>query len=55
MTHLDTLRSARDIAWGRYKSTVITGGTPEQRRWACDQAVRADDRVAELERLTVRP
>jgi hypothetical protein len=33
-------------AWARYESTVRTGGTPEQRRYACDAAVEADRRLA---------
>jgi hypothetical protein len=36
------LRSEADAAWDRYRSTCFTGGTAEQRRWSCDQAVKLE-------------
>jgi hypothetical protein len=41
-----------DAAWMRYASTVRMGGTPQQRRWAFDAALKAYYRV---ERLSRRP
>lgn len=37
-------------AWEKYESTVRTGGTPQQRRFACDVAVRADEKLAAFDR-----
>lgn len=36
------LRKAADARWSAYKSTCCMGDTAEQRRWACDQAVKAE-------------
>jgi hypothetical protein len=40
-------RAAR--AWERYVSSVRCGGTPEQRRFAAEQAFAADEKLAALE------
>jgi hypothetical protein len=39
-------------AWQRYGSTVCMGGTPQQRAWAFSHALRAEQRVADLARIT---
>ena len=39
------LRKAADAAWARYQSSVVLGGTPAQRRWAFEAAVKAEDAV----------
>lgn len=33
---------AAQAAWANYVSTVVLGGTPDQRRWAFDAAMRAE-------------
>jgi hypothetical protein len=40
------LEAKAAAAWARYESTVRTGGTAEQRRYACDAAVEADRKLA---------
>ena len=48
------LASKAIAAWGRYASAVRTGGTPEQRRFAFDVAVKAEEKLAEHDlRVTV--
>lgn len=46
------LRLASEAAWNRYASTVLCGGTPEQRQWAFDRALDAQDKLAVHERHT---
>lgn len=41
----ERLESEAKAAWDRYGSTVRMGGTPEQRRWALDQALAAEGRL----------
>lgn len=36
------ISKAADAAWERYRSCVQTGGTPAQRQWAFDAAMRAE-------------
>ena len=43
------LAKAAGAAWERYRSTVLMGGTPEQRRWAFDVALKAEGKLAEME------
>lgn len=43
------LRNEADAAWETYTSTCVTGGTAEQRQWACDSAVRAEMRASKAE------
>ena len=45
---LEQAELVADTAWDRYVSTCHTAGTAEQRRWAFDQAVNADQRAADL-------
>ncbi len=40
------LTNTAAAAWDRYASTVYMGGTPEERQWALDLAVKADDLLA---------
>lgn len=42
-------RRYAEAAWGRYESAVRMGGTPEERAFAFDQALRAEERAASLE------
>lgn len=45
------LAKTADTAWAAYASTVRTGGTPDQRRWAFDRANRAEDALAQHDRI----
>ena len=47
-TALDQAVLNASAAWDKYHSTVVMRGTPEQRKWALDQAVNADQRAADL-------
>lgn len=40
-------------AWKAYVSTCHTGGTPEQRRWAFDQWLKALDKRMQLRRALI--
>ena len=44
-------KAARDAgnAWKAYRSTCMLGGTREQRKWACQQAVKAEEQLAKVE------
>lgn len=46
---MDARAKAAIAAWDRYRSTVCMGGTREQRRWAFDQALDAEDKLAKVE------
>jgi hypothetical protein len=44
------LDATADAAWGRYVSTITTGGTPVQRQWAFDRWMEASDKLAAHDR-----
>ncbi len=50
MTDSDRLTLDAHTAWTRYSNCVLMGATPEQRQWALDLAVKADDRLAAHDR-----
>lgn len=39
------LRAEADAAWQRYASTCRLGGSRDERRWACERAVRAEGKA----------
>ena len=44
-----------ESAWKAYVSTVQTGGTPEQRRWAFDQWLKTNEKRNQLRKaLTIK-
>lgn len=47
--HRQTLADKAEAAWARYESTVRTGGTPDQRRWACDLAIKAETALGQYD------
>ncbi len=44
------LTNTAAAAWNNYATTVYMGGTPKQRQWALNTAVKADDQVAAHDR-----
>jgi hypothetical protein len=42
------LEKQAKAAWDRYGSCVRTGGTPEQRRFAFDQAMALEEKVGKV-------
>lgn len=43
---MDPRAKAALAAWSRYASTVLMGGTPQQRRWAFEKAMEAEEKLA---------
>lgn len=46
------LQATADAAWERYRSCCGLGGTKEERRFAYDQASKAEDALAAHDRAT---
>jgi hypothetical protein len=45
------LQAEADAAWHTYGETVLFGGTPEERRWRFDKALRAEAKLQEREAM----
>lgn len=45
MRTLANLAQLEKQAWSKYLNTCITGGTPEQRQWAFDRWLAAEDQL----------
>lgn len=43
------LEKQREAAWERYASTVRTGGTKEQRRWAFERAMEVETKYGKAD------
>lgn len=50
----ERLEAEAHTAWANYQSTCMTGGTPEQRRWAFERANHAEDKLAAQQRIEQR-
>jgi hypothetical protein len=50
MTERQELVTASQNAWRKYDSCVCLGGSPDERKWACDRAVEASDALAAHDR-----